>query len=103
MGTLGLCETCLHRTSMVSGQKEHRTGFVFSSLQPQYLLEATHGKKYLFWFTVWVQSIQKGRFWWDRTVHFMASREPKRGMLVSLVPLAVSFFPFILSGPCSRA
>lgn len=56
MGTLGLCETCLHETclhrSMASGQKEHRTGFVFSSLQPQYLLEATHGKKNLFLFSL---------------------------------------------------
>lgn len=59
MGTLGFCEIYLHR-SMVSGQKEHRMGFVFSSLQLQYLLEAAHEKKNLFWFTVLVQSIQKG-------------------------------------------
>lgn len=98
MGTLGFCEIYLHR-SMVSGQKEHRMGFVFSSLQLQYLLEAAHEKKNLFWFTVLVQSIQKGGgggVWWDRTIYFMAAREPKKRntgvpLFLQLSPLSLLF------------
>lgn len=105
MGTLGLCEIVymrlvyIEQVWSVERKKEYRTGDLF-------LISATtvparsNSWKEIF---VWVQPIQKGRFWWDRTVYFMAAREPKSGMLVSPWSSSCLLFPFYSVWPHPRA